>query len=572
MHSHWLGVYGLQGEATDAFTPVGRGFDQSLGFLGGGEDHNTSGAPNHVDLSYGWPNGTQTPAFGMPYTYTGHIFSEAAVRFITGADRLRPIFLFAALHNTHEPFEAPWEYRAPFPDFHDDPPNGCHCPEGVKPYCHCGARHGQCQSRKCMQQTWTGMVYFVDQTVLNITLALKRSGRWNRTVLLWTTDNGSPVECGGSNALLRGGKETNWEGGVRTPAFISGGFGPAVAPGMGGRLLTGIVHICDWLPTFLHAAGIEPSLEPESPAPLDGVSQWEYLMGTTTIAPRTEVVFDHRMFGKRDPETMGHRRCSGCQPRESSTLSQGALRVGDFKIIVGVEPHDGHYGYFSPNVTQAPRYIPVDRTVAEATAPMRQDLCSTVVDVGCSNAADAWYRPGHRSPTVASAADCCAKCKGTENCTAWTWNGPKGNLGCSGFTRCNRTARAGGWHTQLTGSKTTVPTPRPNPPPRPPLECPECSPGMRQCASEAECFGGDAYSCSIDKPCLFDLRSDPGEHNDLSMAMPHKTKEMLARFRAYDRSYHPPTQDMGHRGSTACVVNATDGPSGQLMHWVMPCQ
>ena len=97
-----------------------------------------------------------------------------------------------------------------------------------------------------MQQTWTGMVHFVDETVANLTAAIRRNGRWERSVLVWvsermcmqpdscksslcmiicaldptiaqTTDNGSPVECGGSNALLRGGKETNFEGGVRTP-------------------------------------------------------------------------------------------------------------------------------------------------------------------------------------------------------------------------------------------------------------------------------------------------------------------------------------------------------------------
>ena len=103
-----------EGRTTDAFTPVGRGFDYSLGFIGGGEDHNTSGCPGNRDLSYGWPNGTQTPACGLPYTYTGHIFSDAAVRFIKKADASAPLFLYMALHNTHEPFESPWEYRAPF--------------------------------------------------------------------------------------------------------------------------------------------------------------------------------------------------------------------------------------------------------------------------------------------------------------------------------------------------------------------------------------------------------------------------------------------------------------------------
>ena len=74
-----------------------------------------------------------------------------------------------------------------------------------------------------LQNTFDAMVSVVDSTVGNVTAALKESGLWGNTVFVWTTDNGSPVQVAGSNAPLRGGKGSDWEGGVRTPAFVTGG-------------------------------------------------------------------------------------------------------------------------------------------------------------------------------------------------------------------------------------------------------------------------------------------------------------------------------------------------------------
>ena len=67
---------------------------------------------------------------------------------------------------------------------------------------------------------------------------LKKQDMWKETLFIWTTDNGSPVQVAGSNAPLRGGKGSDWEGGVRTPAVVTGGILPAK---MAGRTLAGIV-------------------------------------------------------------------------------------------------------------------------------------------------------------------------------------------------------------------------------------------------------------------------------------------------------------------------------------------
>jgi hypothetical protein len=40
--------------------------------------------------------------------------------------------------------------------------------------------------------------------------------------------------------------------------------------------------------------------------------------------------------------------------------------------------------------------------------------------------------------------------------------------------------------------------------------------------------------------CLFDVSVDPTEHNDIAAQQPALFSSLLASFRAYDGSYHPP--------------------------------
>ena len=73
------------------------------------------------------------------------------------------------------------------------------------------------------------------------------------TIIFVSSDNGGSVWFGGLNEPLRSGKHTLFEGGVRVPAFavdLSGGK----YLGRGGREFKGMVHISDWLPTFLSFA------------------------------------------------------------------------------------------------------------------------------------------------------------------------------------------------------------------------------------------------------------------------------------------------------------------------------
>ena len=69
-----------------------------------------------------------------------------------------------------------------------------------------------------------GMVAALDESVLNISIALSDKGFMKNTIIIFTTNSGGAV--GGmnlnsaSNFPLRGSKMTVWEGGIRGVAFV----------------------------------------------------------------------------------------------------------------------------------------------------------------------------------------------------------------------------------------------------------------------------------------------------------------------------------------------------------------
>lgn len=75
------------------------------------------------------------------------------------------------------------------------------------------------------RKTYAGMISDLDECVGNITKQLKKLGLYDNTIILFSADNGSPsmtspVNIGGRNFPLRGGKKTIYEGGSRVPAFV----------------------------------------------------------------------------------------------------------------------------------------------------------------------------------------------------------------------------------------------------------------------------------------------------------------------------------------------------------------
>jgi len=89
------------------------------------------------------------------------------------------------------------------------------------------------------------MVKYMDDVVGDIVSELKAGDMWNDTLLVFSADNGGPlyITANANNYPLRGGKYSDWEGGVRTNAFVSGGVLPE---DVHGTTRQEFVHIADW--------------------------------------------------------------------------------------------------------------------------------------------------------------------------------------------------------------------------------------------------------------------------------------------------------------------------------------
>jgi len=200
-----------------------------------------------------------------PCIYEDLLFSRRATTVIQRHADTRPqdpFFLFYSPHAVHEPLQVPKHWYDRFPDVDHE-----------------------------RRRRYRAMVSFLDDAVGNITDTLQsNTGMWEKTVLVFASDNGGPIyrygSPGANNHPLRGGKASNWEGGIRVNSFVSGGMVPAK---MRGKKLDGLVALWDWYATFASLAGVDPTDESAARLglpPVDSVSVAAYVMGTASQSPR----------------------------------------------------------------------------------------------------------------------------------------------------------------------------------------------------------------------------------------------------------------------------------------------
>jgi hypothetical protein len=87
------------------------------------------------------------------------------------------------------------------------------------------------------------------------------------------------------------------------------------------------MHIADWYATFASLAGVNPA-DPNTISPIDAMDLWPYISGSNDTAPRSLIVYDHNMYGN---------------------TTTGAIRVDDWKLLVGPQSYATWYGLFAPN-------------------------------------------------------------------------------------------------------------------------------------------------------------------------------------------------------------------------------
>jgi len=222
----------------------------------------------------------------------GHItdlLGREAVRWI-GRQEKRPFFLYLAFTSPHVPLQEPerWMklYKETAPDLG--------------------------------RQLYWAAISHLDDAVGQMMAEVDRLGQRRNTLVLFLSDNGAPgqpnrmqvktnhdayldVTLPGDNLPFRGKKTDVYEGGIRTPAFISW---PA---GLRAGSCDEPLHVSDWMPTFCALVGHRP----ERDLKWDGRDVWPVIReGKRDVAPRA-------LYSK-GPQRSG-----------------SALHHGDWKLIQG---------------------------------------------------------------------------------------------------------------------------------------------------------------------------------------------------------------------------------------------
>ncbi|PWR18103.1 sulfatase [Zavarzinia compransoris] len=268
-HTLHLGKWHL-GE-TREFQPNAHGFDESLGFYSGAslfmdpKDPEAVNAYQDFDpidrflwaaLPYGvrWNGGDMFRPKGHMTDY----LTDEAVTAI-GRNRNRPFFMYLAYNAPHTPLQATKaDYDAV---------------AGI-------ADH--------TERTYAAMLLSLDRNVGRVLAALKQAGIDDRTLVVFTSDNGGAHYVGidGLNKPYRGWKASFFEGGIRVPFFMRW---PGHLPA-GSTYGAPISHF-DIFATAAGAAGVPVPAD----RPIDGVDLLPFLTGARGGRPH------ERLFWRSGP-------------------------------------------------------------------------------------------------------------------------------------------------------------------------------------------------------------------------------------------------------------------------------
>lgn len=211
-----------------------------------------------------------------------HLDDQAAIAAVAfmKENRKRPFFLNFWSFSVHSPYEAK--------------------PNFVAAYRRQAAAIGSKKS-----PTYAAMMQTLDANVGRLLSAIDRFGLADDTIVIFASDNGGTVHLtvdgvpATTNAPLRSGKGTLYEGGVRSCAAIS--WKGHVEPG---SHVAAPMHIVDLYPTLAKLAGanVEPKL------PLDGRDVWPCI-AEGAPSPHEDILIN-------------------------AEIDRGALRKGDWKLVV----------------------------------------------------------------------------------------------------------------------------------------------------------------------------------------------------------------------------------------------
>ena len=246
----------------EALVPNSQGFDDYYGALGANDGNKVTLYRNREELE------TTTDMAGLT-----ELFTDKSIEFLE-ENREEPFFLYLAHTMMHVVIDAS-------PRFRNRTGNGL----------------------------YADTLEELDAETGRLLQALEELGLSDNTVVLFTSDNGpwsndinrqhtknakyvrwtdGPELAWGSSGPLRGAKGSNWEGGVRVPAFVRW---PGKVPA--GLTSDAIVSTLDVLPTFSAIAGAADKVPTDRG--IDGFDQTQLFLGDSVNGAR-----DHFFYFEKD--------------------------------------------------------------------------------------------------------------------------------------------------------------------------------------------------------------------------------------------------------------------------------
>jgi arylsulfatase A-like enzyme len=248
--------------------PLKRGFDEFFGFLTGGHQY----FPDmwvRDDLS---EVVSQYDAYNTKLLrndqrvdekeYLTNALSREAVSFVE-RNAEHPFFLYLAYNAPHAPLQATEKYLSRYADVKDE-----------------------------KRRTYAAMVSAVDDGVGQLLDKLQELDIEDNTLVFFLSDNGGPEQHNASdNGILRDGKGSLYEGGIRVPFAVQW---PGKIPR--GKIYDHPVISLDIFATATELAGVTPR------NPIDGKNLIPYLTGQETKPPHRELfwrMYDEGMLAVR---------------------------------------------------------------------------------------------------------------------------------------------------------------------------------------------------------------------------------------------------------------------------------
>jgi arylsulfatase A len=261
-----IGKWGL-GEAGSPGQPDRKGFEYSFGYLSQTHAHR-----QFTDHLY---RNAQRVEVG-PGEYSNDLFTRETMAFIEKGDN-RPFFIYLNYTVPHAELRAPDGALEPFKGKFPETPFANQIADAKLT----GPDEPSLgyRSQPMPHAAFAAMITRMDSDIGRMVDLLRTRGIADRTLVIFTSDNGPHKEGGGdpdffnSSGGLRGIKRDMYEGGIRVPMIASW---PGVIPA-GGTTDYAAAH-WDWFPTFTELAGLP------APQGLDGLSLVRALRAQTQPA------------------------------------------------------------------------------------------------------------------------------------------------------------------------------------------------------------------------------------------------------------------------------------------------